>query len=125
MLMGQMELGSGVVAAVADAAFGLDLAHSQQGTLGQCGTHQLIDQNGKQHHIPGQAAIRQCGGRQGHTQSHARLGQQGDAQIVPDGLALAGYDAACGRAVELARGPGQDIEDAHGDGHGIYDFCVE
>ena len=103
----------------ADTALGLDLAHGQQGALGQGGAHQFVDQHGEQHHIPGQGTVGKRGGGQGHAQCHARLGQQGDAQVLPDGGTLTGQGAACVGTQILAQGPGDDIHHTHQDGHGI------
>ena len=69
----------GIELSVADTALGLDLAHGQQGALGQGGSHQLIDQHRKQHHIPGKGTVGQGGGGQRHAQCHTRLWHQGCA----------------------------------------------
>ena len=66
----------------ADTAFRLDVAHSQQGALGQCRAYQFIDQNSEQDNVACEVTVRQ--GRSGdrHALFHTGLGQQSDTQIV-------------------------------------------
>ena len=100
-------------------AFGIDLASQSQGPLGQAGAYQFINQDGKQHYVTNSRAVGQVGSSNGHAQSHAGLGQQGDTQVIGNGLGAVGQTAAQVGTQAFSGGAGDDINDTHQQCDGI------
>ena len=75
---------------------GLDVAGFGERPLGEQRTDELVDENAEQNDVLDQNAVSgaQFGSGDAHAQGHARLGKQGDAQILLDqGIAFGGRAA--------------------------------
>ncbi len=102
-----------------------DVACAGQGPLGHHGTKDLVDQNAEEndeaHGAADLTAAKNVVGGHGghHTQGHARLGQEGDAQVL-HGLVVALHGFGAGEGTrDLTEGSEEDVDDADQDEDGL------
>ena len=89
-----------------------DIPCPGQGPLGQARPHQFIDQHGEKDDIPDQRAIgaaQHPAGCGAHTQGHAGLGQQRDAQVLPDRFRTVDHGGGQACAQVFTQRPGDNV----------------